>query len=49
MVTADKIPDPSKPKLKTHLGGKRVQRTGVVDLIFDRPAIIAYVSAAIPL
>ena len=49
MVTADEIPDPSKLHLATRLNGKEVQHTGVDDLIFDLPAIIAYVSAAIPL
>lgn len=49
MVTADEIPDPSKLHLATRVNGKQVQTTGVDDLIFDIPAIIAYVSQAIPL
>jgi len=49
MVTADEIPDPSKLHLVTRLNGQQVQHTGVDDLIFDVPTIIAYVSAAMPL
>lgn len=49
MVTADEIGDPSKLTLETRLNGTRVQYTGIDDLIFDIPAIIAYVSAAFPL
>jgi 2-keto-4-pentenoate hydratase/2-oxohepta-3-ene-1,7-dioic acid hydratase in catechol pathway len=49
MVTADEIPDLAGLKLETRLNGQRVQRTGLDDLIFDLPAIIAYISAAIPL
>lgn len=49
MVTADEIQDPSKLHLVTRVNGEQVQNTGVDDLIFDVPAIIAYVSTAIPL
>lgn len=49
MVTADEIEDPSKLRLETRLNGTRMQHTGIDDLIFDIPAIIAYVSAAFPL
>jgi 2-keto-4-pentenoate hydratase/2-oxohepta-3-ene-1,7-dioic acid hydratase in catechol pathway len=49
MVTADEISDPSALHLETRLNGKRVQHTGIDDLIFDIPAIIAYVSDAFPL
>jgi 2-keto-4-pentenoate hydratase/2-oxohepta-3-ene-1,7-dioic acid hydratase in catechol pathway len=49
MVTIDEIPDVSKLQLETRINGKRVQHTGIDDLLFDVPAIIAYVSAAIPL
>ena len=49
MVTADEIADPSKLQLETRLNGVRVQHTGLDDLIFDIPAIIAYVSAVFPL
>jgi 2-keto-4-pentenoate hydratase/2-oxohepta-3-ene-1,7-dioic acid hydratase in catechol pathway len=49
MVTADEIADPAALHLETRLNGTRVQHTGVDDLIFDIPAIIAYVSAAFAL
>lgn len=49
MVTADEISDPSKLYLETRLNGKKVQQSGVDDLIFNVPAIIAYVSAVFPL
>jgi len=49
MVTADEIRDPSALHLVTRLNGEHVQSTGVDDLIFDVPAIIAYVSTAMPL
>jgi 2-keto-4-pentenoate hydratase/2-oxohepta-3-ene-1,7-dioic acid hydratase in catechol pathway len=49
MVTADEIPDPKMLQLETRLNGKRVQHSGVDDLIFDVPAIINYVSAAFEL
>jgi 2-keto-4-pentenoate hydratase/2-oxohepta-3-ene-1,7-dioic acid hydratase in catechol pathway len=49
MVTTDDIPDVAHLKLETRLNGQRVQHTGLDDLIFGLPDIIAYVSAAIPL
>lgn len=49
VVTVDDIPDPSELHLATRLNGRQVQHTSLDDLIFDIPAIIAYVSAAIPL
>jgi 2-keto-4-pentenoate hydratase/2-oxohepta-3-ene-1,7-dioic acid hydratase in catechol pathway len=49
VVTADEIPDPGTLHLTTRLNGAQVQHAGVDDLIFDVPAIISYVSAAIPL
>lgn len=49
MLTADEVPDPTKLVIETRLNGKRMQYSGVDDLIFDIPAIIEYVSAAIPL
>jgi 2-keto-4-pentenoate hydratase/2-oxohepta-3-ene-1,7-dioic acid hydratase in catechol pathway len=49
MTTADEIPDPTALKLATRVNGEQVQFTGVDDLIFDIPAIISYVSAAMPL
>ena len=44
IVTADEIPDPSKLTLVTRVNGQEVQRKGTDDMIFDVPAIIAYVS-----
>jgi 2-keto-4-pentenoate hydratase/2-oxohepta-3-ene-1,7-dioic acid hydratase in catechol pathway len=49
MLTADEVPDPAKLTIETRLNGERKQYSGVNDLIFDIPAIIEYVSAAIPL
>ncbi|MFN0301937.1 MAG: fumarylacetoacetate hydrolase family protein [Burkholderiales bacterium] len=49
IATADEIPDPSKMTLITRLNGKEVQRKGIDDMIFDVPAIIAYVSSWTPL
>lgn len=45
MTTADEIPDPSKLTLTTRLNGEVVQHTGTDDLIFDIPALIAYISS----
>jgi 2-keto-4-pentenoate hydratase/2-oxohepta-3-ene-1,7-dioic acid hydratase in catechol pathway len=44
MVTADEIPDPAALTLQTRLNGQVMQDTPVSDLIFDVPALIAYVS-----
>jgi 2-keto-4-pentenoate hydratase/2-oxohepta-3-ene-1,7-dioic acid hydratase in catechol pathway len=44
IATADTIPDPSKLTLTTRINGKQVQHKGTSDMIFDVPAIIAYVS-----
>jgi 2-keto-4-pentenoate hydratase/2-oxohepta-3-ene-1,7-dioic acid hydratase in catechol pathway len=49
MLTADEVADPTKLTIETRLNGKRMQYSGIDDLIFDIPAIIEYVSAAIPL
>ena len=49
IVTRDEIPDVTKLQLETRVNGVRVQHTGIDDLIFDIPAIVAYVSTAIPL
>ncbi len=49
IATADEIPDPSKMTLITRLNGKEVQKKGIDDMIFDVPAIIAYVSTWTPL
>lgn len=44
IVTADEIPEPSQLTLVTRVNGQEVQRKGTSDMIFDVPAIIAYVS-----
>lgn len=49
VATADEIPDPAGLQLKTRVNSAEVQSTGVDDLIFDVPAIIEYVSSAMPL
>jgi 2-keto-4-pentenoate hydratase/2-oxohepta-3-ene-1,7-dioic acid hydratase in catechol pathway len=49
MLTTDEVPDPTKLTIETRLNGERKQYSGIDDLIFDIPAIIEYVSAAIPL
>ncbi len=45
IVTADEIPDPSKLTLSSRLNATQVQRKGTSDMIFDVPAIIAYLSS----
>ena len=45
LVTADEVGDPSQLDLRTRLNGTEVQCTKTDDLIFDIPAIIAYISA----
>jgi len=45
LVTRDEIPDPSRLTLVTRLNGGEVQRGDTADMIFDVPAIVAYVSA----
>jgi 2-keto-4-pentenoate hydratase/2-oxohepta-3-ene-1,7-dioic acid hydratase in catechol pathway len=49
IVTADEIPDPTRLRLVTRLNGREVQRTGIDDLIFDIPTLIAYCSQWTPL
>ncbi len=49
IVTRDEIPDPSALTISTRVNGKEVQRSGIDDLIFDVPSIIAYVSGFTPL
>jgi 2-keto-4-pentenoate hydratase/2-oxohepta-3-ene-1,7-dioic acid hydratase in catechol pathway len=49
IVTRDEIPDPSALTLTTRVNGTQVQHSGVNDLIFDVPSIIAYVSGFTPL
>lgn len=45
IATVDEIPDPSQLTLVTRVNGQEVQRKGTDDMIFDVPAIIAYVSS----
>jgi 2-keto-4-pentenoate hydratase/2-oxohepta-3-ene-1,7-dioic acid hydratase in catechol pathway len=45
IATADTIPDPSELTLTTRVNGAQVQHKGIEDMIFDVPAIIAYVSS----
>jgi len=49
IVTADEIPDPTRLHLATRLNGREVQHTGIDDLIFDIPTLIAYCSQWTPL
>ena len=44
LVTADEIPDPAALQLTTRLNGQVMQEAPTSDLIFDIPALIAYVS-----
>jgi 2-keto-4-pentenoate hydratase/2-oxohepta-3-ene-1,7-dioic acid hydratase in catechol pathway len=44
IASADVIPDPSRLALTTRVNGIEVQHKGIDDMIFDVPAIIAYVS-----
>lgn len=45
LVTADDIPDPTTLSITTRLNGETVQSQPTSDMIFDIPAIIAYVSS----
>ena len=44
LVTPDEVGDVRALRLTTRLNGEVVQRTGIDDLLFDVPALIAYVS-----
>jgi len=44
LVTADEIPDPSQLTLSTRINGVTLQHKKTSDMIFDVPAIIAYLS-----
>ncbi|MDX2109585.1 MAG: fumarylacetoacetate hydrolase family protein [Verrucomicrobiota bacterium] len=46
IVTADEIPNPAVLKLETRLNADIVQQTGVDDLVFDVPTLIAFLSAS---
>jgi 2-keto-4-pentenoate hydratase/2-oxohepta-3-ene-1,7-dioic acid hydratase in catechol pathway len=49
IVPAEDVGDPTKLTLHTRLNGAEVQHTLTDDLIFDIPAIIAYLSVLLPL
>jgi 2-keto-4-pentenoate hydratase/2-oxohepta-3-ene-1,7-dioic acid hydratase in catechol pathway len=49
IVPAEEVGDPTKLTLRTRLNGAEVQHTLTDDLIFDIPAIIAYLSVLLPL
>ena len=49
IVPAEDVGDPTKLTLRTRLNGAEVQHTHTDDLIFDIPAIIAYLSVLLPL
>lgn len=49
IVTADEIPEPAQLTLTTRVNGVQLQHRGIDDMIFDVPAIIAYVSSWTPL
>ena len=46
LVTRDEIPDPNALKIATILNGERVQDWTTSDMIFDVPALIAYLSGS---
>ena len=45
LVTPDEIPDPGRLAVKTRVNGVEVQNGNTDDLIFDVPAMVAYVSS----
>jgi 2-keto-4-pentenoate hydratase/2-oxohepta-3-ene-1,7-dioic acid hydratase in catechol pathway len=45
IATTEAIPDPSTLTLTTRINGTQVQHKGTQDMIFDVPAIVAYVSS----
>lgn len=49
VVPTDEVGDPTKLTLRTIVNGQEVQHTLTDDLIFDIPAIIAYLSVLLPL
>ncbi len=44
LITIDEVPDTRALTLITRLNGEEMQHTGVDDLIFDVPAMVAYIS-----
>lgn len=49
MVTADEIPDPSALRLTTTVNGRTLQDSPTSHMMFDVPALIAHVTAFMPL
>ena len=49
LVPGDEIPDPSTLTLETRLNGAVMQSAPISDLVFDVPALVAYVSSFTPL
>lgn len=49
IMTSDEIPDPSQMVLITRLNGEEMQHASVGDLIFDVPALVAYLSTVMEL
>lgn len=45
LLTADEVADPSTLELVTRLNGEEMQRAPLSDLVFDIPALIAYLSS----
>lgn len=45
-VTTDEIEDPATLTLRGYLNGEKLQESAVADLIFDVPALIAFLSAS---
>jgi 2-keto-4-pentenoate hydratase/2-oxohepta-3-ene-1,7-dioic acid hydratase in catechol pathway len=46
LVTADEIPDPGRLGIRTVVNGEQRQSSNTSDLIFDVPALIAFLSAS---
>jgi len=46
LVTTDEIPNPNALRISTVLNGERVQDSNTSDMIFDVPALIAYLSGS---
>jgi 2-keto-4-pentenoate hydratase/2-oxohepta-3-ene-1,7-dioic acid hydratase in catechol pathway len=46
LVTADELPDPGRLRLRTLVNGEVRQDTSTADLIFDVPALVAFLSAS---
>ena len=46
LVTADEIPDPGRLAIRTRVNGEIRQQSTTADLIFDVPALIAFLSAS---